>query len=235
MNEKMKKALLRAVAVAAAAALTVSLSAHFRDGALKASEEDEPAEISAVEETQEVVVQEVPIEEIPEEIVIPEEEALPAESEEEPAAEAAEPAEEAGETAQSEEAETEDPEAKSKEETEPECTCEAAEDEPHAYGCPLYVEPEEAAEETAEEEALPELDVVMTVTVMDGGELAYGKHVRLTAVVSGAEESEVDYMWFYSVGGSDWIPIGSNSPYFDLILDETNGQYSWKVSVDRKI
>lgn len=191
MKMKVRHILLRGIAAAAAAVLAVSLSTRFRDGALRAADEDIPAEISAVEETVEVVVQEVSIEEIPEETeTVPEEET--------------EAAEETTEPEESQEAE--EPEEETEQEADPEET------------------------EVYYEEASDGMNVSISVTVMDGGELAYGKTVRLTAVVVGATSSGLDYAWFYSDGG-DWLPAGSNSPFYEMVLNDVNGSYSWRVNV----
>lgn len=252
MNEMLKKNLVRGLAVVLAVAVVVSIGAQFRDASLKATEDDVAVEAPAPVPEPEVVVQEViveapapvvepaPVEEpapVAEEPAAPEE-AAPA-APEEAALEEAAPAEvEEAETEEAtlteentEEAEEAEAEELEKEPAEEEmiCTCGAAEGEPHAEDCPLYV----AEEEKEPEEEKPELNVTISFVNLSEGTVKLGSHILLQSQVEGAPEgAELHYQWMCSADGASWEPVaGANGATYAFELTANNNYYYWHLEV----
>lgn len=245
MNEMLKKNLVRGLAVVLAMAMAVLIGAQFRDASLKATEDDVAMDAPAPVPEPEVVVQEV-IVEAPAPVVepAPVEESAPAEepapvAEESVASEEAAPAEvEEAETEEAtlteentEEAEEAEAEELEKEPAEEEviCTCGAAEGEPHAEDCPLYV----AEEEKEPEEEKPELNVTISFVNLSEGKVKLGSHILMQSQVEGAPEgAELHYQWMCSADGASWEPVaGANGATYAFELTANNNYYYWHLEV----
>lgn len=235
LNEKMKKNLLRGLAVLLALALVIGIGTQFRGGSLKATDEDEAA--TPVEEaTHEVEILEVAPEDA--EQAEEAENAEAAEGEEAENAEAVEDEEEENAEAVEDE-EVENAEAVEGEEAE---NAEAAEGEEAEIAEEAEGEETENAEEAeteeeqaeeAEEEEKPELTVTISFENLSEGKVKVGSRIRLNSIVEGAPEgTELHYQWQCSADGENWINVenGNNATY-EFELTEENNYYHWHLEV----
>lgn len=234
LNEKMKKNLLRGLAVLLALALVIGIGTQFRGGSLKATDEDEAA-TPAEEATHEVEILEVAPEDA--EQAEEAENAEAAEGEEAENAEAVEGEEEENAEAVEDEEEenaeaVEDEEAENAEAVEGEEAenAEAVEDEEENAEA---AETEEEQAEEAEEEEKPELTVTISFENLSEGKVKVGSRIRLNSIVEGAPEgAELHYQWQCSADGENWINVenGNNATY-EFELTEENNYYHWHLEV----
>jgi hypothetical protein len=89
----------------------------------------------------------------------------------------------------------------------------------------------EAEPETETALSEPERSVEIVYEIIGGEVKEQGTQIKMTAVLSGFDETEPSYQWQYN-DGSDWKDIeGATSSTYTLDVTEDNYNYSWRVSV----